>query len=88
MPRNFKAERPPRKRDEDDDDGEGEGELQQARPDDLEKPPGIENGPTPPFGVVCELFEHFESITRNKHKKHEKKADILRRVFEVRLNAL
>ncbi|GJN92108.1 hypothetical protein Rhopal_005137-T1 [Rhodotorula paludigena] len=82
MPRNFKAERPPRKRDEDDDHGEGEGELQQARPDDLEKPPGIENGPTPPFGVVCELFEHFESITRNKHKKHEKKADILRRVFE------
>ncbi|BGP36353.1 DNA ligase (ATP) [Rhodotorula kratochvilovae] len=70
-----------RKRDEADDDDDP-GELAQAPPDELVKPAGIENGPTPPFGTLCGLFEQFESITRNKHKKNEKKGEVLARFFE------
>lgn len=70
--------------DDDDDDSNGAGALADAQPDELIKPAGIENGPTPPFGTLCGLFEQFESITRNKHKKNEKKGEVLARFFEVR----
>ncbi|TNY23188.1 ATP dependent DNA ligase domain-containing protein [Rhodotorula diobovata] len=68
--------------DDDDDDSNGAGALADAQPDELIKPAGIENGPTPPFGTLCGLFEQFESITRNKHKKNEKKGEVLARFFE------
>jgi len=71
-----------RRRDSDDDEG-GTAAVD-AQPDDLIKPAGIENGQTPPFGALCGLFEQFESITRNKHKKNEKKGEVLQRFFEVR----
>ncbi|GAA5907954.1 hypothetical protein JCM8208_004007 [Rhodotorula glutinis] len=64
------------------DDDEGGTALADAQPDDIIKPAGIENGQTPPFGALCGLFEQFESITRNKHKKNEKKGEVLQRFFE------
>ncbi|GAA5823391.1 hypothetical protein JCM3770_006850 [Rhodotorula araucariae] len=69
-----------RRAEDNDDDG---GDLEQASPDELVKPAGIENGPAPPFGTLCGLYEQFESITRNKHKKHEKKGEVLARFFEL-----
>ncbi|GAA5850871.1 hypothetical protein JCM9279_006224 [Rhodotorula babjevae] len=69
-----------RRRDSDDD--EGGTALADAQPDDIIKPAGLENGQTPPFGALCGLFEQFESITRNKHKKNEKKGEVLQRFFE------
>ncbi|PRQ77013.1 ATP dependent DNA ligase domain-domain containing protein [Rhodotorula toruloides] len=71
--REPRANRPKRSDDED----EVDDNLQFAESDDIEKPPGLENGPTPPFGVLCMLFDQFESATRNKHKKVGYKGELL-----------
>ncbi|GAA5858831.1 hypothetical protein JCM8547_005005 [Rhodosporidiobolus lusitaniae] len=61
--------------DNDDDDDA----VSRAQADDLVKPPGIEPfGPSPPFGVLCSLFEQFENATRNRHKKPGYKGELLK----------
>ncbi|BGP12433.1 DNA ligase (ATP) [Rhodosporidiobolus nylandii] len=80
MPGNFHVEK--KKRDSDDED-EGMDNFR-AQPDDLVKPPGIEPfGDSPPFGILCGLFEQFENATRNKHKKPGHKGDLLKEFFET-----
>ncbi|GEM06078.1 DNA ligase [Rhodotorula toruloides] len=66
----------PRPASDEDEDEDGTA-LPHAESDDIQKPPGLENGPTPPFGVLCMLFDQFESATRNKHKKAGYKGELL-----------
>lgn len=67
-----------------DDEDEEDDSLKFAESDDIEKPPGLENGTTPPFGVLCMLFDQFESATRNKHKKAGYKGELLGQFISVR----
>jgi hypothetical protein len=69
---------------EEDDEGL---EAQRAQPDDLVMPVGIEaHGKSPPFGILCSLYDRFEEATRNKHKKPSYKADLLSEFFKVRFS--
>lgn len=71
-----------------DDEDEDDSNLEPAKSDDIVKPPGIENGPTPPFGVLCMLFDQLESATRNKHKKVGYKGELLGQFISVRTTGI
>ncbi|GAA5924604.1 hypothetical protein JCM1841_003439 [Sporobolomyces salmonicolor] len=80
MPRNAypQRQRQPTPPDDNDSAGEDEDGAPIAQSDDITRPPGLENQGKVPFGVLCSLYERFESATRNKHKKPGYKGELLK----------
>ncbi|GAA5899174.1 hypothetical protein JCM5296_000357 [Sporobolomyces johnsonii] len=81
MPRDAHPTRrwQPARPDDNDSVDEDEDGAPATQPDEIERPPGLENkGEVPPFGVLCSLYESFEMATRNKHKKPGYKGELLK----------